>query len=64
MFRDALTEAVARAPQGLAPMDVLICAFRAIQPMLEQNRPFTEPRQAIIVRTPALQERVLTRQHT
>lgn len=60
-FRDALTDAVAGAPEGLAPMDALFCAFRSVEPMLERNRPFTEPRQEIIARTPALQERVLTK---
>ena len=60
-FRDALTDAVARAPEGLAPMDALLCAFRSVEPMLERNRPFSEPRHAIIARTPALQERVLTK---
>jgi AcrR family transcriptional regulator len=60
-FRDALTDAVAGAPEGLAPMDALLCAFRSVEPLLERNRPFTEPRQEIIARTPALQERVLTK---
>ena len=60
-FRDALTEAVARAPEGLALMDVLLCAFRSVEPMLERNRRFTEPRRQLIARTPALQERVLTK---
>ena len=60
-FRDALTDAVARAPEGLGPMDALLCAFRSVEPLLERNRPFTEPRQEIIARTPALQERVLTK---
>ena len=60
-FRDALTGAVARAPEGLAPMDALLCAFRSVEPMLERNRPITEPLQEIIARTPALRERVLTK---
>ncbi len=60
-FRDALTDAVARAPKGLVPMDALLCAFRSVEPMLERNRAFTEPRREIVARTPALQERVLTK---
>ncbi len=60
-FRDVLAAAVAAAPEGLAPMDALLCAFRSVEPLLERNRPFTEPRQKIIARTPALQERVLTK---
>ena len=60
-FRDALTDAVAGAPEGLAPMDALLCAFRSVEPVLERNRPFSEIRQEIIARTPALQERVLAK---
>ena len=60
-FRDALTDAVGAAPEGLAPMDALLCAFRSVEPLLEHNRPFAERRQAIIAETPALQERVLTK---
>ena len=60
-FREALTDAVAGAPEGLAPMDALLHAFRSVELMLERNRPFTEPRQEIIARTPALRERVLTK---
>ncbi len=60
-FRDALTDAVAGAPEELAAMDALLCAFRSVEPMLERNRRFNELRQEIIVRTPALQERVLTK---
>jgi AcrR family transcriptional regulator len=60
-FRDALTDAVARAPEGLAPMDALLCAFRSVEPTLERNRPFTEPRREIVAHTPALQERMLTK---
>ena len=60
-FRDALTDAVVEAPEGLGPMDALLHAFRSVEPMLERNRPFSEPRQEIIARTPALRERVLTK---
>ena len=60
-FRDALTNAVAGATEGLAPMDVLLCAFRLVEPMLERNRPFAELRRQIIAHTPALQERMLTK---
>lgn len=60
-FRRDLSDAVVGAPEGLAPMDALLYAFRSVEPLLEHNRPFTEPRQEIIARTPALQERVLTK---
>ncbi len=36
-------------------------AFRSVEPLLQRNRPFTEPRQKVIAETPALQERVLTK---
>lgn len=60
-FRDALADAVAAAPGDLAAMDVLFAAFASVEPMLDRNRAFSEPRQAVVARTPALQERVLTK---
>ncbi len=60
-FRDALTDALAAAPKDMAAMDALFVAFTSVGPMVERNRAFSEPRQAVIARTPALQERVLTK---
>ena len=60
-FRDTLAERVRSAPDGMSPMEALLHAFRSVEPLLEQNRPFTEPRQQVIAETPALQERVLTK---
>jgi hypothetical protein len=40
---------------------MLLWTFRSVLQMLEDNRPFTEPRQAVIAQTPALRERVLTK---
>lgn len=57
----ALTEAIARAPADLAPMQVLLLAFRGVEALYEDNRSFSEPRQAIIAATPALRERELTK---
>ena len=57
----ALKEAVDSAPGGLAPLDVLFHAFRAVLPLLEANRPFAEPRQAVVSSTPALHERELAK---
>ena len=57
----ALTEAVDSAPSGLAPLDVLFHAFRAVLPLLEANRSFAEPRQAVVSSTPALHERELVK---
>jgi AcrR family transcriptional regulator len=54
---DGLTEAIGRAEAGLPPLGVLRFAFDAVVPMLEANRPFSEPRMKIIAATPALQER-------
>ena len=60
-FRDTLTARVVSAPDGMGPMAALIHAFCSVEPLLEHNRPFTEPRQKVIAETPALQERVLTK---
>lgn len=60
-FHAALTIAIAEAPDTLGPMDVLLWTFRSIEKMIEDNRPFTEPAQEVIARTPALQERQLAK---
>lgn len=60
-FRDALAEAVVSAPADMGPMEALLHAFRSVEPLLQRNRPFTEPRQKVIAETPALRERVLTK---
>ena len=56
-LRGTLSTAVAEAPAELAPMAVLLRAFASLETMLLENRPFTEPRMAIIARSPALIER-------
>ncbi|MFF6995447.1 TetR family transcriptional regulator [Streptomyces sp. NPDC008313] len=56
-LRAALTREVADAPDGLRPLDVLLRAFRKAGRILEDNRPFAEPRLKIIAVTPALRER-------
>jgi AcrR family transcriptional regulator len=56
-----LTEAIASAPADLAPMQVLLIAFHAVKAIYEDNRSFSEPRQAIIAATPTLRERELTK---
>ena len=56
-LRPALTVAVAEAPATLAPLQIMLQAFRSLEPMLEENRAFTEPRLAIVAATPALLER-------
>ena len=60
-FGAALSAGVAAAPEGLDAMGALLWAFRSVEQVLEDNRRFSEPRQKVIARTPALQERVLTK---
>ncbi|MFJ3310705.1 TetR family transcriptional regulator [Streptomyces sp. NPDC086549] len=60
-LRAALMQAVAEAPDGLQPLEVLLCALRKAGRILEENRPFSEPRLAIIAVTPALRERDLAK---
>ncbi|WP_433566919.1 TetR/AcrR family transcriptional regulator [Nocardia sp. CA-151230] len=60
-LRTALMQAVAEAPQGLRPFEVLLCAFRESARNLERNRPFSDPRWKVIAVTPALRERELAK---
>ncbi|MEU8363402.1 hypothetical protein AB0C27_46040, partial [Nonomuraea sp. NPDC048882] len=60
-LRAALTQAVAAAPGGLQPLDLLLHAFRKVEHILEGNRPFAEPRLRVIAETPALRERDLAK---
>lgn len=61
VLRDALLGAVAAVPAGIAPLDTLFRSFDAVVPLLEANRAFAEPRQALIARTPVLAERELAK---
>lgn len=60
-LREALTGAIAQAPATLPPLAALYRAFRSVEQLLEDNRPFSLPRQQVIDRTPALQERELAK---
>ena len=60
-MRAALTGPVAEAPATFPPLEVLYRAFRSVEPLLEDNRPYSLPRQQVIDRTPALQERELAK---
>jgi len=60
-LRTALTEAVAAAPDGLGPFEMLFEAFRRGGRILAENRPFAAPRLAVIAATPALRERELAK---
>ena len=61
-LKAALTGAVAGAPEGLQPLEILYWAFRSVEQILEDNRPFSVPRQQVIADTPALQERELAKE--
>ena len=61
MLVDALAASIASAPAGLRPLNTLFRAFRSVTQLLEDNRPFSEPRQEVISATPALQERELAK---
>jgi AcrR family transcriptional regulator len=56
-LRTVLVAAVAAAPPGTAPLDVLVRAFTAAVPLFVAGRAVAERREAIIDTTPALQER-------
>jgi AcrR family transcriptional regulator len=60
-LRAALMLAIARAPEGLEPFEILLLAFRECARNLENNRPFAEPRWKVIAATPALRERELAK---
>ncbi len=60
-LRALLTASIADAPDGLGPLDALFRAFRSVQPVLEDNRPFSKPRHEVISSTPALRERELAK---
>nr|WP_276514915.1 TetR family transcriptional regulator [Nocardia transvalensis] len=60
-LRDALTRAVAEAPEGLEPFEVLLRAFRTSARNLENHRPSSDPRWTVIATTPALRERELAK---
>jgi AcrR family transcriptional regulator len=56
-FTEAVTKAIRNAPETLGPWDTQFFAFDSVKQMFVENRPFTEPRQRVIARSPALQER-------
>jgi AcrR family transcriptional regulator len=60
-LRAALLRFVTEAPEGLTLVEVLLNAFRQAATILEDNRPFSEPRLALIAATPTLRERDLAK---
>ncbi len=61
-LRADLERGVAHAPAGLDPLALLAHGVRAAVPLLERNRVFAEPRNAVIDSTPALRERALIKE--
>ncbi len=61
ILRAALAAAIAGAPADLGPLRALVLAFHAVEAMIEENRPFSEPRQHVIAANPALRERELAK---
>ena len=60
-LREMLTRAIAEIPAKLPPLEILYRAFRSVEQPLEDNRPFSLPRQQVIDHSPALQERELAK---
>jgi AcrR family transcriptional regulator len=61
VLRNALLAAIDAASTDLSALDTLFLAFRSVQSLLENNRPFSEPLHDVIRATPALQEREQTK---
>ncbi|AGL19862.1 TetR family transcriptional regulator [Actinoplanes sp. N902-109] len=59
-LRAALAQHVAASGERF-PYDILLDAFRKSARILEDNRPYAEPRLALIAATPALRERDLAK---
>jgi AcrR family transcriptional regulator len=57
VLRSALLRSINEAPEQLGPLETLFHAFHSVRSLLENNRPFSVPRQEVIAATPALQER-------
>lgn len=60
-MRSTLSAAVAAAPAGLSPLEILFETFRVTIPMLESNRAYSKPRHDLIAATPALREREMAK---
>jgi AcrR family transcriptional regulator len=56
-LRAILVDAVATAPDGLAPLQLVVRAFTAAVPLVVANRTVAQQRAEVIAVTPALQER-------
>lgn len=56
-LRAILVDAIAAAPDGLAPLHLVVRAFTAAVPLIVANRTVARQRAEVIAVTPALQER-------
>lgn len=56
-----LEAAIANASANLGPIEVVLWAYQSLAPMFEENLRFAARGQAVIARTPALQERQLAK---
>ena len=57
----ALTTSLADAPAELGPWEAMTRAFRATEPLFNENRASTSPKRQLIEASPALQERQLAK---
>lgn len=60
-FIEALTKAIATAPDGSSPWSMLLHACKAVEPIFITHRSFSAPRRLIIAANPTLQERAQTK---
>ncbi|WP_306207082.1 TetR/AcrR family transcriptional regulator [Actinoplanes sp. RD1] len=60
-LRDLLVRAVAGVAPRTRPLPALRAAFHEAVPLLERNRPVTEPRAKLLADVPALKERSLAK---
>ena len=58
-LQESLTQSVASAPEGTAPIDAVAAALEATSPAFEERRDFARQRHALIAAHPELQEREL-----
>ncbi len=61
LLKSTLVQAVAAAPKKLGSWETLFWAFRSVEQLFIENRPFSEPRQRVIASSAALRERELAK---
>ncbi len=61
MVRESVVAGVLDAPAGLGPLDTLFHAYDDFRTVIEARREYAEPRQELISKVPALQERELAK---